>query len=187
MDLGGFVSALTTFDYVLLILLAGAFVVGFVQGAVRQLLSMLALLLAFVVAAALRTPLGDFLGQYWTALAPGFSRLIAFGLLFLLVFVIAQLLIQMRYRPAPLVARWALADDIGGGVLGVVLGLLMIAAVVMINDSFYATRPVGDNGQVEWIADLAAGMRDSAIVNGLRSTVIPVLVTILGPLGPGTV
>jgi uncharacterized membrane protein required for colicin V production len=82
-------------------------VLGFAQGLLRQVVSVFWWLIAFVIAAQFRTPVGAYLGGYWTTLAPGYSEMIAFGLLFLVIFLLANVLTQLVYKPTPVAARLA--------------------------------------------------------------------------------
>jgi uncharacterized membrane protein required for colicin V production len=176
-------GSLTTIDYLIVILLAGAFVLGFAQGLLRQVVSVFWWLIAFVIAAQLRTPVGAYLGGYWTTLAPGYSEMIAFGLLFLVIFLLANVLTQLVYKPTPVAARLARLDDVLGGVVGVFVAVLIMASVAVMLDSFYAVPHSGGN-EVTWIQDLNGALRDSAVVSGVRGAVVPPVLAILGPLVP---
>ena len=173
-------------DVVLLLILAGAFLLGFFQGAIRQLLGLLSWLVAFLLAANLREPVGNYLAGYWTHLPSGYSHMIAFGLVFLVVFVLANILTQLRYRRQPLHKRVTVLDEILGGVLGVGLAVLVIATLIVGLDSFYA-RGGGGGNDVTWITQTWRSLGGSTVANGLRASLIPGLLTILGPLLPSQI
>ena len=175
---------LNVVDLVLLVILAGAFLLGFFQGAIRQLLGVLAWLISFLLSANLRDPVGDFLGRYWTFFPPGYSQMLAFGLVFIVLFVIANILIQVRYRRAVIHSRVTVLDEILGGLLGALLAVLLVATAIVVMDSYYARGGAGGTDDVPWIGQTYRAMADSRIVSGLRTSLIPNLLAILGPLLP---
>ncbi len=176
---------LNVVDLVLLVILAGAFLLGFFQGAIRQLLGVLAWLISFLLAANLRDPVGDFLGQYWTFFPSGYSQMLAFGLVFIVLFVLVNIVIQARYRRAVIHSRVTVLDEIIGGILGALLAVLLVTTALIVLDSYYA-RGGGPGGgaDVPWISQTYRSLADSRIAGGLRTSLIPSLLAILGPLLP---
>jgi len=177
-------NLLNVVDIVLLFVLAISFLLGFFQGAIRMVLGLLAWLISFLLAANLRDPLGDFFGRYWTVLPSGYSQMIAFGLAFIVLFVIANILIQVRYKRMVLHSRVTVLDEIVGGLFGLLLALLLIATAVIVLDSFYARGGAAGSNDIDWIGQTYRNLTNSAIANGLRNSLIPVIVGILGPMLP---
>ena len=174
-------------DVILLLLLVAAFFLGFFQGGVRMLVVLLAWLAAFLLAANLRGALGGFLGGYWTQFSAQYTRMLAFAILFLVLFVVAIVGIQIAYRRPPALSRFPMLDEVAGGIAGVAVGLLVIAALVVILDSFYTTgSPVGQ-GQVGIVADAHRTLSGSAVANALRTGLLPILAVLLGPLLPAEI
>ena len=180
-------SALTAVDLILIVLLAGAFLLGLFQGSIRIFMALGAWVVSFVAAAHLRDPVGAWLNSQWRDVAPEYGEMIAFGFIFLLLFVASLLLIQGGYRRAPRLTNTPLVDELIGGVGGLVIGLLVIAATVVALDFFYADGRTLGQREVGWIADLNQALSTSALADGLRASVIPVLGTLLGPLLPSAV
>ncbi len=177
---------MTAADIVLLMLLAGSFVLGFLQGVIRQLLEIGAFLVAFVVAAHLRGPVGDWVSGQWTQLSPSYGAMLAFGGLFLAFFIPALVTIQFAGSSTEL-TRHALLDDALAGLLGLALGLLVLSGIVAILGSYYSdVRPAPAN-DISWIGSLHTALAGSAIGGGLGSSLVPGLVAILGPLLPSSV
>jgi uncharacterized membrane protein required for colicin V production len=61
-------------DIVMLLVLAGGFVLGFVQGVIRGVLAIGAWAVSFLVGANLRDPVGSYLASQWTNLTPQVVR-----------------------------------------------------------------------------------------------------------------
>ena len=179
---------MSVIDVVLLLLLVAAFFLGFFQGGIRLLLVLLAWIASFLLAVNLRGPVGSFLGGYWTQYSADYTRMLAFAILFVVFFVLAVTAIEIVYRRPPALSRFPILDEVGGGVLGLFVGFLVLAAVITILDSFYASpAAVGGGGEVGLLRDVHGGLSASGIANGLRSSLLPVLATLLGPLLPADV
>ena len=58
---------------------------------------------------------------------------------------------------------------------------------MVILDSFYASPPTGQLRDVPLLRQLQLGLAESAIADGLRSSLIPGLGAVLGPLLPAGV
>jgi hypothetical protein len=168
--------------------LAGAFVLGYMQGAIRQLLGMAVVAVAFVLAAGLREPLGNWFATYWTSVPVQFSWMFAFLISFLTVFILGIVLVALFYKRSRVLTRVPHADEILGGILAVVLALAVVAVLVFVLDSFYRYRGIPiSGGDVGWARSLHEAIDDSAIVGALRVSLIPSLTTALGPLLPEAV
>ncbi|MBA2555970.1 MAG: CvpA family protein, partial [Chloroflexi bacterium] len=174
-------SELNATDLILVLLLAATFLLGFVAGFLRVLLALAGWLVAFLLAAHLRAPVGGWLGGQWRELAPEYSEMIAFGFLFLILFIGSLLLIQLGYRKSVRLVNYPMVDEFLGGMLAVVVGLLVVSAVVVALDTFYELqRPVLQN-EVDWIGQLDDLLSDSAVANRLRESLVPVLGDLLAP------
>lgn len=174
---------LTVVDVVLIVLLLGSFLLGYFQGAIRQLLGLIAWFFSFVIAANVREPLGEWFSRYWTTLPTGYSRMIAFGAAFIVLFVVANIAIQIFYKRTPLTRRFGILDELVGGFLGAALFVLVLATVVIVLESFYRLGGLGGN-DVRWIRELYIILSGSAIAQGLKASLIPGLLAILGLLLP---
>ncbi|HEV8516338.1 MAG TPA: CvpA family protein [Candidatus Limnocylindrales bacterium] len=170
-------------DLVLLILLLGAFLLGYFQGAIRQLLGLLVWLFAFLIGANLREPLGEWFSRYWTNLPTGYSRMIAFGAVFLTLLIVGNIVIQVFYKRTPITRRWTVIDEVIGGLLGAGLYVLVLATIVIVLDSFYRVGGLGGN-DVRWIRDLYVLLSGSFFVQTLKTALIPALLAIFGLLLP---
>jgi len=170
-------------DLAIVVLLLVCFILGVMQGSIHRLLSILAMLLAFVVAAVARNNVGDFFAGNWTQFDAGYDRLLAFVLVFLLAAIVLEIAITGFYNRMELYARHPIVDDVIGGMLGVLEGLLILTVVVIILGSY--PLPIARSGDVSILRDVQdAVVRQSHIASFLHDWIAPTLVHLLSPLLP---
>ncbi len=188
MDLAGIVGSLTLADGVLIVLFAITFFVGYTQGVLRQLLGIGIFLVAFIVGSYLRSPVGAWLASNWTWLPVEYALMIAFTASFLALLGVMTLGVQAYYRRVMLATRYAVLDELAGGILAVAIVFLVVAVLVLNGDSYYhgvgAQPPTGDVG---WMRSLYGAFDGSALVHAMRAGLIPGLLALLGPLLPEAV
>jgi uncharacterized membrane protein required for colicin V production len=181
------VEQIQPFDLVIFLALLGMFIVGYAQGVVRRLLGIAAIAFSLILGAQLREPLGQYLSQQWTTIAPEYSFMVAFGAVFVAAAVTLSLGIQITYRPAPLFTRYPVLDEIVGGVLGVLEGLLILIAILLITDPYFTRAPFSDRagfGEFGLLRTLHQWLDPTFMAALLRDTVIPVFLGIFGLLFP---
>ncbi len=183
MDLAALIGSLRAIDIVLVLLFAGAFLIGFFQGLVRQLVGILVWLLVFLLAANARDPLADWLDGYWTQFNREYVEMLAFLILYIVFLVAANIGLQIAMKRMPLFANMSFVDELLGGTLGIVLAILVVAGGAIVLDSYYG-GPNQETAEVSWVANLNEGFEESAIIQGLRGSLTPGLLAILGPLVP---
>lgn len=183
MDLGSFLGSLTAGDLALLLIYAGAFVLGFFQGGTRGLLGLLAWLFAFVIGVTVWEPLGVWLSGSWTMYSLVYTEMLAFLIGFIVSLVVGAILIVNFTKRSALLPRWPFADEILGGVLFVILAVLITAAILMAFDTAY---PLGLDGRadVPWLTSIQEGIAGSAIGGWLNATIVPLILTLFGPIIP---
>ena len=175
------------FDLVIALVLLAMFIVGYAQGLVRRILGIAAILFSLVVGALLRQPLGMYLSNEWTTIAPSYSYMVAFGAVFVAAAVTISIGIQISYRPAPLFPRYPALDEILGGLLGVAEGILILIAILLILDPYYTLPDVKDHagiGEFGLLRTLHGFMDTSLTASILRNNVIPAFLAIFGLLFP---
>jgi uncharacterized membrane protein required for colicin V production len=180
------VDQIQPFDLVVFLGLLAMFIVGYAQGIMRRLLGIVAILFSLGLAAQLRAALGGYLAQQWTTIRPEYSYMIAFGAIFVGAAVALSLGIQFSYRPAPVLNRYPVLDEILGGLLGVLEGLIILAAILIIMDPYFATSPTQPSGPGEFAPFRGLhGFIDNALsAQVLRQHVIPSVLTWFGFLFP---
>lgn len=175
------------FDLVIFLALLAMFIVGYAQGVIRRLLGIAAITFALILGAQLRDPLGQYLGNQWTTIAPEYSYMVAFGAVFVAAAVALSVGIQITYRPAPLFHRYPVLDEIVGGLLGVFEGFLILTAILLITDPYFsqdAFREHGGLGEFGLLRSLHGWLDPTLTANVLRHSVIPVILGVLGVLFP---
>lgn len=183
-----FFASATILDIVIVLVAMGMFVVGWLQGTIRQLLSIAALVVTFLVAAGLRQPLGDFLARNWTFNDRGFDFMLALLALGVALAVTAQIGIQAFYRRVVIDRRLVIVDEIIGGLLGAFQVFLVIALVVIVFESYYATLdPAAQPRDAPWARSIWELLKPSAIVSGMRDGLVPAIVGVLGALLPADI
>ena len=137
MDFGETLAGIGTVDLLIVLYFIGWFVLGFAQGTIRRLLGILSILFSFLLAASLAGPLSEFLGKNWRQFSPEYSYMVGFLTVFVASSVAFALVIQGFYKPQPLFQKARFADEILGGILGVIQGALIFGALPIILDSFF--------------------------------------------------
>jgi uncharacterized membrane protein required for colicin V production len=183
-DIVGAIRSAPLIDLGLLLGLTAFFFLGVVQGAIRRLLGIASMLVAFVLAANLRDSVGDFLARNWTQFDLGYNRLLAFGIVFAAGSVAAAITIQGFYKRQDLSTEHPIADDIVGGLLGLLQGIVVLTMLVIIFNSYTLPAPhTGDVTQVRDAQNLI--IHDSNIAGADKDFLVPPFVRVLSPLLPG--
>ena len=187
MDLGDFLGGIKTIDLLLVLFFMAFFVLGFAQGTIRRLIGIGAILFSFLFAANAAEPLGTFLGNNWTQFAKQYSYMIGFGTIFVAASLAFALVVQGFYKPQPLFEKARFADEVLGGLLGVLQAGIILGAVVIILDSFFRIPGIPEDAQeIGFLRDLWENLDASAIVDVFRTTVIPAFFTIFGLFIPSS-
>lgn len=187
MDIVQTITSITPFDWLAIGFIVVMFLLGYAQGLVRRLIGIVAVLFSFLLAANLRDALGSWLAGNWTQFPREYSYMVAFLFLFIVFLVISTIIIQMTYKPAPLITRAPVLDEVIGGVLGVVQALLIIACFIAILDSFFRLPVAIGSNTVQVFKQIWDAVNASAAVGIFRDTLIPWLVTVVGPLVPSDI
>jgi uncharacterized membrane protein required for colicin V production len=177
---------MTSFDVVAFLFLLGWFILGYVQGTARRVFGIIALLFALLVAAQLRQPLGDYLAGEWTTAPHEYSLMVAFGALFLAVWIALSIGIQWAYRPAPLFQKYPVIDELLGALLGVLEGGILLVVVLLVTDPFFTSTAghAASSGEFPVFRALHDFLNDSLVAGYLRDHIIPNVLAVLGFLFP---
>ncbi len=177
---------MTNADVILLLVIAGAFLVGFFWGVVRGLLALAACCVVFVLAAQLSVPVGDYFAGQWTNLGTGYVHTMAFLFGFAVLFTVALVLIHFGTHAGD-VSRFPLLDDILGGLLAVAIAILTVAFVTMILQTSYGPAAVPGGADAEWSLNLYHALIGSTVGGQIAQSLVPGLISLFGPLLPGSV
>ena len=188
MDLGEFLGGIKTVDLLLALIFMAFFVLGFAQGTIRRLIGIGSILFSFLFAANVAEPLGQFLAANWTDQPKQYSQMVGFGTVFVAASLAFAIVVQGFYRPQPLFEKARFVDEILGGLLGLLQVAIILAAIVIILDSYYRLTgiPQGPN-EIQFLRDLWTALDDSRIVDVFRSTLIPAFFVIVGLFIPNSI
>ena len=138
-----------------------------------------------MLAAQVRGPLGDFLVGNWTQFPAEYSRMLAFGLVFVIASVTFTIIIENVYERSPILPRYRPIDPLVGGILGVVEAGIAIGAGIIILDSYF--RDVGAivrPNELLFIRDFWHALDVSATARIYREDLIPAFFVLFGGLFP---
>lgn len=183
MDIVGAIRSAPLVDLAIVLGFCALFFLGVMQGAIRRILGIISILFAFLVAANLRDVVGDFLAQNWTQFDLGYNRLIAFGVVFAVGAVVLSIVIQGFYKRTEISAEHPIIDDVAGGLLGLLQGLLLLTLAVVIFNSYTLPAPhSGDISQLRQAQDLL--IHQSHIAGAVKDLVAPPFIHVLSFLLP---
>ena len=185
MDVVGFIQGLNLFDILAAFFVAGFFVVGYIQGTLRRLLGLAIALLSLLLALNLRDPLGSWLAQYWVQLPRAYVYMLALGGSFLVIYLGGSVAVQTFYRRTALFAKATAVDELVGAILGAVQALLLIGALILILDSYFALPGIAaDPDEIGFLRNIFNFYDGSQIVELFRSSLIPLFFALFGWITP---
>jgi uncharacterized membrane protein required for colicin V production len=183
-DVVGFIQGLNLFDILVAFFVAGFFVVGYIQGTLRRLLGLAIALVSLLLAMNLRDPLGSWLATYWYQLPPQYVDMLAFGGSFVVLFLAASITAQTFYRKTTVFTRASAVDEVVGGILGALQALLLVGALIVILDSYYALNLAPDPDEVDLFRSIFELYDPSQIAAVFRESLIPLFFALFGWIVP---
>ena len=181
MDLAGIFNGIEAIDLLIVLYFIGFFVLGFIQGTIRRLLGIASILFSFLLAANIAGPLGNFLGSNWTQFPSEYSYMIGFMTIFVAASIAFALVIQGFYKPQQLFQKARFADEIIGGILGIVQAALILGAFMIILDSFFRIPGIApDPQELPFLRDFWGALDGSKFAELFRETLIPAFFLITG-------
>ena len=170
-------------DLAILGILFGFFVFGVTQGTIRSLFGLLAESFAFLVAANLRGPVGGYLADNWHQFPPDYSKMLAFLIIFVVLGLGFLIAIAGFYHRVDLSANHPILDDVSGGMIGLLQGIVLLMIVVTIIGSYSFPNHFADEfGQLHWLHDVL--FNQSSIGPLVRDTLVPLVFHLIGGLLP---
>ncbi len=188
MDIVGFITGLNLFDLLVFLFLFAMFVLGFIQGTVRRIVGILSIVFSFFLAAQLSVPFGSFLADHWTQYPREYSVTLGFLVIFIASVGAFTLVIQGTYQRTHLFADHPVIDEILGGILGVVQGLLLLLFLTIILDQYFVFHPAsGDLDELPVLRQVWVAIDGSEIGQALHATLIPNFVNLVSFVLPAYV
>jgi len=184
-NIGEILGSINKFDLLVVLFLFGMFVLGFIQGTIRRILCLASMLFAFLFAANLRGPLGGYLAANWNDYPDEYAVMLGFAIVFVAATIAFTVVIQGFYHKQSLFKKATWADEIIGGLLGIVQGLFLIGFVTIILDSFFRipTIPISA-AEFPWLRSFWEAIDSSTTGQIFRSTLIPGFISFFGLLIP---
>jgi uncharacterized membrane protein required for colicin V production len=187
-DVGTFLSGVSTFDLLIVLYFIAFFVLGFAQGTIRRLVGIASILFSWFLAALLAEPLSRFLGDNWTQFPREYSYMVGFGTVFVASALAFALVAQSFYKPQPLFPKYRFIDEILGGILGLVEAAIIFGAVLIILDSFFRIPGIpADPQELPFLRDLWNALDPTRIAEIFRTTLIPVFFALTGLFVPDNI
>lgn len=184
-DLGEFLGSIGTVDLLIVLYFAAFFVLGFAQGTIRRLLGIGSILFSWFLAANLADVLAGFLGANWTQFPPEYSYMIGFLTIFVAASIAFALVIQGFYKPQPLFQKARFADEIIGGLLGLLQAAIIFGAILVILDSYFRIPAMPESpNELPFLRTYWDAVNDTQIAAIFRDTLIPVFFVLTGFLVP---
>lgn len=188
MNIADFLKSVNLADVLVILILFGFFILGFIQGTVRRLVGILSIVFSFLVAAQLYVPLGNFLADNWNQFPREYSAMIGFGTVLAAAIVAFSLVIQGTYKKAPLFANYTWIDEVLGGILGVFQGFLLLLFLVIVLDQFFLLKGFPkDPDELPFLRDLWTAIDSSGTGKLLHENVIPAFITATSFLMPAPI
>jgi len=187
-DVGAFLNGVGTVDFLIVLFFMAFFVLGFAQGTIRRLIGIGSILFSWFLAALLAEPLANFLGDNWTQFSREYSYMIGFATIFVASSIAFALVTQSFYKPQPLFqkARWA--DEIIGGLLGLLEAAIILGAFIIILDSFFRIPGIPvDPQELPFLRDIWNGLDSAKITDVFRNTLIPAFFLLTGLFVPDNI
>jgi uncharacterized membrane protein required for colicin V production len=188
-NIAEYIRSINPFDLVIVLVLFAFFILGFIQGTIRRLIGLAAIVLSFILAANLREPLGDFLKANWRQFPAEYAVMVGFGTVFAAAIIASTLVIQTYYHKIPLFQRNTVIDEMLGGLLGVVQGLLLLGAAIIILDSYFTLPGRVSDNELPVLRDVyeayaPPGKPASTTALIFRETLVPGFLAVTGPVLP---
>src|ERR1700690_102672 len=146
------------------------FLIGLNPGTIRGVLGLLAILFSFLLASTVRGSLGTFLASHWHQFPAPYAWMLGYLTVFIVGSIAFSLVIQGFYKPSPLFPNASIVDELLGGVLGVLEGLLILGALTIILDSTFAASPpvLKSDNEIAAIRDFWTALNNSGTAGIFR-------------------
>jgi uncharacterized membrane protein required for colicin V production len=184
-DIGNLLGSINRFDLLVVLLCFGFFVLGYVQGTIRRVLGLASMLFAFLFAMNLRDSLGSYLALNWNQFPDEYAVMLGFLIVFVAATIAFTIIIQAFYHKQDLFKKATFADEIIGGVLGVVQALFLVLCVIMILDSFFRIPTIAQtDGELPFLRTFWEVINTSTTAEIYRDKIIPGFIGVFGLLIP---
>lgn len=187
MDIIDVITSLNVFDLLVFLFLFAMFIFGFMQGIIRRLLGIASILFSFLLATQVREPLGNFLASNWPY-HEDYSFMVGYLAIFAAGSIAFTVVLQAFYKSQQLFPEHETVEEILGGALGVLQGIVFIGALVMILDPFFQLTGIEASGnEFPFIRSFHEALDNSATATIFRQSIIPSVLSVAGGFFPDSV
>jgi len=181
------IRTLNVFDLLVVLFLFAMFILGFMQGIIRRLLGIASILFSFLVATQAREPVGSFLASNWYY-HPDYSFMIGYAAMFAAGTIAFTLVLQAFYKSQQVFPNHETVEEVLGGVLGVLQGLIFIAAIIMILDPFFQLSGIPTSAnEFPFVRPFHEALSASTTAAIFRQDIIPTILSVAGGFFPESV
>jgi uncharacterized membrane protein required for colicin V production len=161
---------------------------GWRTGLIHRLAGLAFMAIAFVLGAYLRGPFGDLASSFIKDIPPDYASLVGYAFAFPVILAVLHV-VSYRFlkgqRPRGMTNE---LDKSLGALFGFIEGVLILSAIVVILDTYFATGPsVGHRPGIDLFQSLTGEFNASVTVHLLRLTTVPLVLGVLGPLLPSDI
>jgi uncharacterized membrane protein required for colicin V production len=172
-------------DVLLLGFIAGLIVGGYRTGLIRRLAGLGFLALSFVLGAYLRAPIGGLISGAFKDVPQSYGELVAYIFIFPVILIGAHVVANEFLKHVAVNGLSRDADRALGAIFGGVEAILIISVAIVILDTYFASKsPLPAGSGLGFLKPIRDSLDGSVTAQILRSTTVPFLLTILGPLLP---
>jgi membrane protein required for colicin V production len=133
-------------DIIVIVVLAGAIILGFIQGFIMMFFSLLGTVIGILLASNIYTQVSSLLKFVHNT---SMANILAFALIMVIVFIVA-IIVGSILKALLSAIHLGCLDKAAGGVLGLIVGILIIGAIFAGVVKFFGEGPVTQS----WIAKL---------------------------------
>lgn len=172
-------------DVVLVGFIAGWIFGGWRTGLLRRLIGIGFMIISFVVSAYLRYPIGAIALTFFKNIPTSYANLVGYAIAFPVILAGLHIASAFLLRKVSMTGITKELDQVLGAVVGGVEGILIIAAAIVILDTYFGTgTTLHQYSGVGAIKSFTQAFNASTTVHLLRGSVVPAVLAILGPLLP---
>lgn len=172
-------------DVVLVGFIAGWIFGGWRTGLLRRLIGIGFMAISFVVSAYLRYPIGAIATAFFKGIPPSYANLVGYAIAFPVILAGLHLASGFLLRRVRMGGITKELDATLGAVVGGIEAILIISAVIVILDAYFGTgTSLRQPSSLGFLKSFTQSFNASTTVHILRTTTVPVVLAILGPLLP---
>ncbi len=181
------IRSLNVFDLLVFLFLFAMFILGFMQGVIRRLLGTASILFSLLVATQAREPVGQFLSSNWPY-PTEYSYMIGYLAIFAAGSIAFTIVLQAYYKTQRIFPDHETVEEIVGGSLGVLQGIVFIAALILILDPFYQLNGIPESAnEFPFIRSFHEALDGSATAAIFRQSIVPSILALGGGFFPDSV